>query len=701
MIQLDIVLYRFVCDISTFAGLFAEDAEGRSIPDTAAFHCTWSRVPRTRPASTAVAERIGGSTDNIYFKALGSDMALTFTPQPHQFLLNGENEVLTFSLRPSQYSVVGELPIIAKCTLDPNPYFDKPKKNYAVKLRDAAKQVTGRLLFSLLVHEVEGGHERGASADRMSRSPPSPASESFQGCRISLPRNPARDRLFKTSSPRQPSLGSGTPVKVPETVSMMRTQASGREQRLPTSAAASVAALTPNGGSSAGPSARINDALAALGAQAEGAVQASSNSAESIDVQFERIAVRSEGIDLDHPAPLLLGGEYSLKLRYGSFTYSTTQCLCANPKEVEYQGQQTCITLQSPPSAEKLRFSLWEVKKQVGGFSLDPAKFTVSPGVWKEYAIPFRYHPTGQKAVLDVRVRRLVAPLRGSPAGRHACTPPSHREPTMTTSATEPIAFSADDATPCPPNCQAELQSRRRDAGVDAVQQRQEQQQQQHLLSTSSSPPEREAAQRYSPLARGGRPSPPGSILVTRGAVERNSSRDTTPLRFNSANSDRSTPAGLHGGNVATLVVRGGWVRTPLSERPPPLTKNLADLPADRRPPDDHESYISEVLARLDRQARGRTRPQTSLMEEWIGWRDERERSRHNSSVGLMMRSSSLSSVGSCADSVASVSSRRASVPRATKSNADHSLLTPFTPDNGALRRRYRSPSPIARLPLV
>lgn len=698
MLQLDFVLYRFVCDIATFTGLFAEDAEGRSIPDTAAFHCTWSRTARTRQIAAAVSDRIGGSTDSIYFKALGPDMALTFSTQTHQFCIDGEKEVVTFALRPSQYSADGPLPIIAKGTLDPNPYFDKPKKNYAIKLRDAAGQVTGKLLFSLVVHEVDHEVEAPGSADRLVRSPfKSPGTNSLDGGRLSLSRNPARDKLFKSSPTRQSSLASGTPPRVlapppPSSSSYART-ASAKQQQQQQQHAAPV----PSGaGAYTSSPVRSSPPAAAAAALAPSGASAFVNCVESVDVQLERVTVRSEGIDLEHPAPLLLGGDYNLKIRYGSFAYSTTRCVCCNPKEVEYRGQQTCITLQRPPRTEKLRFSLWEDKKQVAGFSLDPAKFSAPAGVWKEYAIPFRYHPTGQKAALDVRVRRLVVPLDGSPVGRHSRTPPSHRQPTMTTGATEPIAFPAESASvPRRLVYNAETQTRLTATASADHQQQHQQQQQQEQRTPLRSPKRQDNATTKSP-------SSPRSIVVTGGLLANTTHRDATPHRhYHDADGDRSAHTGSRSGNPGGSAVRSGWQRTPILQRPPPLTQNLADLPADRRPPDDHETYIAEVLARLNRQPRGGPRQPTSLMEEWMGWRDDRERSRCNSVANSAVRSNSVSSVVSRADSLASVGSRHASVPRATKSIAEQSLMTPFTPDYSAFRRRRASPSPAARNPLV
>ncbi|KPA81748.1 hypothetical protein ABB37_04037 [Leptomonas pyrrhocoris] len=720
MIQLDFVLYRFVCDITAFTGLFAEDAEGRSIPDTAAFHCTWSRTPRSKQTAAAVTARIGGSTDSIYFKALGSDMALTFPTQAHQFLMDGEREVVTFALRPSQYSDDGALPIIAKGTLDPNPYSEKPKKNYAIRLRDAAGHVTGRLLFSLVAREIDGDHEQGTSADRAARSPKLPASHSREGSRTSLPKNPARDRLWKTSPPHQQPLASSTPPRVGEPTPPRRVHAGGEEQQQPTIVAAAATAPTSNGNSSPHrsspvPSPRSNGVMGSSAVSPPRTTSNLVNGVESVDVQLERITVRSEGIDLDHPAPLLLGGDYSLKVRYGSFSYSTTRCTCRNPKEVQYRGQQTCIMLQPAPGSEKLRFSLWEDKKQVAGFSLDPAKFTAALGVWKEYAIPFRYHPTGQKAALDVRVRRFVVPLDGSLAGRHDNTPSLHRQPTMTTGATEPIVFPADGAVPRRLTYHAEPPSSPPPAPADTGRPLRppqhtplrppspprKQPSQQHHQNVKQTSPEKGTPLRSSPLARGGNSSPAGSIAVTRGALQDALRRDGTPHRLYDAEADPSAHTGLRSQNPSCSVVRSGWVRTPMPERPSPLTRNLADLPADRRPPDDHEAYISEVLARLNRPPRGGSRQPTSLMEEWMSWRDDRERSRCNSVANSMVRSESVSSAVSRADSLASVTSRHASVPRATKSNADHSLMTPFTPDNGGFRRRHTSPSPAARNPLI
>ncbi|KAG5464447.1 hypothetical protein LSCM1_00634 [Leishmania martiniquensis] len=676
MIQLDVVLYRFVCDVSTFTGLFSEDAEGRRIPDVASFRCTWSRTPRANPTSSGAlaSHRVDGATEYTYFKALGADMALTFSPKPQQLILDGERDVITFAFRPSQYSAAGPLPVIAKGSLDPTPYFDKPMKNYAIKLRDAAGEVTGKLLFSLRVHEIDEEERATLRSNTVtSTAMRSPRSNSPSRGQMVLQRNPSRDRLLKTS---------------PRSERLLRQVAEGvtREEAPPQQ--------TRNATAQRSPPLR----QASPHSQRDYAV------VESVDIELERVAIKTESIDLDHPAPLLLGGRYSMKVRYGSSTFSTTRIACCNPKEVNLEGQQLRIPLKLADSAEKLRFSVWEDKRQVAGFSLDPAKFKPHAGEWKEYAIPFRYHPTGQQAALDVRVRRKESdnphPLSNRPL---SCRPSAG-------------LISSGAAAGVDSTTALQTVPREETHGVDPFNRYAVRGTHAQTPLRFSTPPKQyvgiDRASQEVPLphthasasSRRGGSSPPRFITVTSGIrATLDASRTNTPLsnfdHFAENSSQRvSDQRSTH--VRATSGTRGGWERTPMRQRPPPLTSNLADLPADLRPPDEHELYIAEVLARLERQQQA-PRPQTSLVEEWIGWRHERERSRCNSVSSIHQRSYSVSSAVSRADSLASAVSRRALAPRPTKSNANNSVMTPFTPDTSAVRRRRSLSSAVECSPII
>ncbi|KAG5465185.1 hypothetical protein LSCM4_00638 [Leishmania orientalis] len=671
MIQLDFVLYRFVCDVSTFTGLFAEDAEGRHIPDVAPFHCTWARTPRANPtpSGSLAPHRVDGATENTHFKALGTDMALTLSPTPHQLILDGERDVITFAIRPSQYSAAGPLPLIAKGALDPTPYFDKPMKNYAIKLRDAAGEVTGKLLFSLRVHEVDeeerttpNSHTLTSTAMRSSRS------NSPSRGQTALQRNPSRDRLLKTP-PRTEWRARQTVVVISGQEALSQRAHDANTQRSPP---------------------RRHESPYS---------QDGSPVTQGVDIQLERVVVKTESIDLEHPAPLLLGGGYCLKIRYGSYTYSTARAVCCNPKELNYEGQQACITLTPAGSTEKLRFSLWEDKRQVAGFSLDPVKFKPNLGEWKEYAIPFRYHPTGQRAALDVRVRRVENDSR---------RPVSDRKSSFLPSAVPTVSFAAGgvDATTvlraAPPESTHGAEASSKNAAQCAHAEtplRRSPLPKRHggIFDTSQEAPLPHA--RSSASSRRGDSSPPRFVMAAAGKIAPLDANPTNTPLSNIHHFAEDTSQRVSGYRTAHArepsVVHGGWERTPMRERPPPLTSNLADLPADRRPPDEHEKYIAEVLARLDRQQRA-PRQQTSLVEDWIGWRHEREQSRCNSVASVNQRSFSVGSVASRADSITSAVSRRALEPRPTKSNANNSVMAPFTPDTSALRRR-RSPSSAAK----
>ncbi|CAM44383.1 conserved hypothetical protein [Leishmania braziliensis MHOM/BR/75/M2904] len=668
MIQLDFVLYRFTCDISAFTGLFAEDAEGRHIPDVASFHCTWTHTPRAKPSpsSTAAEHYVNGATDDVHFKGLGTDMALLFPKLAHQLILDGMRDVITFAIRPSQYSAAGPLPVVAKGALDPRPYLGKPMKNYAIKLRDAVGGVVGKLLFSLRVHELDEEGQRAMPSDMVtSTALTSVPRNSPDRAQRAVQQDPSRDRLLKMPPSGEHRVHLASNV-------VERQEAAPQQTYVATSQRSSPCRQKSR------PSQRGVSVV------------------QTMDILLERVAVKTTSIDLDHPAPLLLGGEYHMKIRYGTYTFSTTPAVCTNPKEVVYKEQQASITLQPAGSTEKLRFSLWEGKRQVAGFSLDPAKFKSDVGEWKEYAIPFSYHPTEQRSALDVRVRRVetdcsgflsdwCAPSQPSPAPTASSTIADIDTTRASRAVTQPSTYDTN-----PSNWYAEGGARR-----------------QTPLRFSPSPNRyvgMNLTRNEGPLAhacsspssnRGGF-SLPDSITATLGLVPPlNANRTSTPLRaFDPcAESASQVMSGYRGAHVRDASpVHGGWERTPMRPRPPPLTSNLADLPADLRPPNEHEMYIAEVLARLDRQ-KGTARQQTSLMEDWAGWRNDPERSRCNSVSSMHLRSPSANSATSRADSMASVVSRRAVAPRPTKSNADNSVMLPFTPDTSVYRRRRSLPS--------
>ncbi|KAG5490758.1 hypothetical protein JKF63_00880 [Porcisia hertigi] len=490
---------------------------------------------------------------------------------------------------------------------------------------------------------------------------------------MSLERNPSRDRLLKTPPHQKPMQDDDVGVDRGE---------QQLAQPMPTTTAMR---STPVRGTSI------------FTKCTPGAVQ-------SLDIQLERIVVRSDSIDLDHPAPLLLGGEYSVRIRFGSYSFSTTPVVCCEPKEVVYKGQQACITLKPVDGSEKLRFSLLEGKRQVARFSLDPAKLKADVKEWKEYAIPFRYNPTGQRTALDVRVRRVETNGNRSPMNWRASPQPPAAITASSTAADAHATTSSNTApkplvdTTSPSNVHAE-------SGADSHAPRWSWSPE-HPHNTTN-PVAQKASQACSRLRssphRGLETSIDANTPTSGPLASSDTNRTNTPLRgsqWSAKDADQTVSGYRRARACEASSVQGGWEHTFMQQRPPPLTSNLADLPADRRPPSEHEKYIAEVLARLERHQQG-PRQHTSLEEEWVGWREQRERSRCDSVSDMHGRSTSVNSVVSRADSVVSVVSRRASAPRPTHSNADHAVMTPFSPDTSAYRHHRRRRSPPARNPLI
>ncbi|RNF25995.1 uncharacterized protein Tco025E_01782 [Trypanosoma conorhini] len=400
MISLDFTLYRLVCDVTTFTGIFAADAEGRRIPETSGFVCCWCRVPRLR--STAPIEP-SGSTSAAFFKARGSDMTLSFNNATGSLEIDADKDVIAFQLKPLSYGG-GPAPVVAKGTLDPLPYVGKAAKNYAIKLRGAANQVVGKLLFALEAKEAESGKgdvpatglglsdgqgaAAAAAADKLALPPdskPGAATAQYQH-----PRSPHQHRQLHGTENDNVFL-SQVHMQKKEYVSQSPPSATVTQRNS--------SEPFPDRHDSIGNAATTKDVVVAKPSNTRGAGY--------IEMNIEQIIVKSEAIDLNNPAPLLLGGSYYLKIRYGAFSSSTPAVECQTPRKLKYTHRVTVI--ETPERSLKLRFSLWEDGRQVAGFSLDPAKFRVAPGAWKEYSIPFRYYPTQQSLSLELAVRRFEA----------------------------------------------------------------------------------------------------------------------------------------------------------------------------------------------------------------------------------------------------------------------------------------------------
>ncbi|RNF05527.1 hypothetical protein TraAM80_04449 [Trypanosoma rangeli] len=390
MISLKFTLYRIVCDVTSFTGIFAPDAEGHCIPETSGFVCCWCRVPRLR--TTAPIEP-SGSTSATFFKALGSDMTLSFSNATGSLGVDTNKDVIAFHMKPLSYSG-GLAPVVAKGTLDPLPYVGKAAKNYAIKLRDAANQVVGKLLFALEAWETDGetggvpatgndlsDRQGAASVDKFALSPDSKPSAA----------------THHRHNHRHGDNGS-------ENVFPSQIQVHKKEYVPQSSPSATV---TQHNSTETFPDRHDSVENAVTAKDVSVAQRSNTQGSAYMEMDIEQIIVKNESISLNNPAPLLLGGSYYLKIRYGGFSSSTPSIECRSPIKLKYAHRVGVIGM--PERAHKLRFSLWEDDRQVAGFSLDPAKFRVPPGVWKEYSIPFRYYPTQQALSLELAVRRVEA----------------------------------------------------------------------------------------------------------------------------------------------------------------------------------------------------------------------------------------------------------------------------------------------------
>ncbi|ESL08690.1 hypothetical protein TRSC58_03604 [Trypanosoma rangeli SC58] len=390
MISLNFTLYRIVCDVTSFTGIFAPDAEGHCIPETSGFVCCWCRVPRLR---TAAPIEPNGSTSAAFFKALGSDMTLSFSSATGSVGIDANKDVIAFHMKPLSYS--GEhAPVVAKGTLDPLPYVGKPAKNYAIKLRDAANQVVGKLLFALEAWETDG--ETGGV--------PATGNDVSDGQGAAPVNKPAPYPDSKPSAASHHRHNHRHDDNGTENVCPGQMQVPNKEYVPQSSPSATV---TQHNSSETFPDRHdsVGNEVTVKGVSV--VQQSSAQGSGYMEMDIEQIIVKNESINLNNPAPLLLGGSYYLKIRYGGFSSSTPSIECRSPIKLKYVHRVKVVDM--PERAHKLRFSLWEDARQVAGFSLDPAKFRVSPGVWKEYSIPFRYYPTQQALSLELAVRRVEA----------------------------------------------------------------------------------------------------------------------------------------------------------------------------------------------------------------------------------------------------------------------------------------------------
>lgn len=400
MITLNFTLYRFVCDVTSFTRLFAPDTEGSRIPETASFACHWSSVPRVRAAGTVESN---GSTPAFFFKKQGTDMCLNFNSTMGGLDIDGGTSVIAFRVGPSDCAG-DSIPVVAKGTLDPLPFVGKPPKNYAIKLRDATGQVMGKLLFLLEVREMmeeEGVRNGLASVDRHIDS-------TLRAVPLNEPAGPSNGNL---------GVEKHNTIATTKKNSKTNNGDDGRQSQVQSQKNLGISISPPSPmmtqrnspdvvSNQQHPTKNTTVPLSECNVN-----QLVGQEPSCLDIDIERIIIKNETMEMDNPVPFLLGGMYHLKTRYGGASFSTPEIECHNPKEIVYSHRVTF--LEVPDISEKLRFSLWENNLQVAGFSLDPAKFRVTPGVRKEYTIPFRYYPTKQVVSLEVAVCRVGVSKKG------------------------------------------------------------------------------------------------------------------------------------------------------------------------------------------------------------------------------------------------------------------------------------------------
>lgn len=472
MLSVSFTVYRFVCDTGVFTGLFSEDEEGRRIPDTASFCCCWSVVPRAAQGQFNPADlrEPNGVSAHVYFKPHHEDMTLTFACAA-QMRLPAADAVLSFQLRPSEYDG-GEIPVVANGMVDPQHYLGKPKKNYAVKLRDASSQVIGKLLFSLHVEPEEEADGVDAAAPRSAPAPapPQPPATTTVPAFAAKPVYPP----FGAG----PSLGVGPDYAQRQALSPSRTSNSLRGASLPDDGYPSFrntpAPRSPNDGEGAAvyrpipqrtvtapASPRNDDRSGARGREGSGAA-AAARAEDSIPLKSTPVATpevggNREALELvveklsflesiaakrnsktkaerqrtgaglpprqhqpqqqpqSQPQPssvLFPRGSYVLRVREGPSVSSTALArTSADGPEVLFHSERFRLPMSSGGSGSdrRLRFGLWQDNRQAAGFSVEMGKLNLKPDTWKAYTIPFRHRLLDKTAALNVSVRHCTS----------------------------------------------------------------------------------------------------------------------------------------------------------------------------------------------------------------------------------------------------------------------------------------------------
>ncbi|CCW63275.1 unnamed protein product [Phytomonas sp. EM1] len=361
MLSLSFTMHRFLCSAMTFASLFEPDSRGHSIPETASFECVWARVPRAshRELNSVHIKQEGG-TSKSYFKVSGSDMVLYFSGDP-VILSVAVSDVIMFQLRPSVFGA-NSAPVLAKGTIDPTLYTEKPRTSYLISLRDALEEVLGTLSLSLKVNIDSGSRVTDSHSTRNHDSQyPHP--------------------LQLMSSPELLERDLSHRNRMPYTTSIASSRGQLIEYR--------------------------ND---------EGRMDQ-----QVLELVLEHVKLDSDSADAARVLPFVPKAEYNMKVQYGGITYTTSRVVCDTPKEVNFLKQKIYITMLPSGSREKLRFSLWENGRQVSGFSVDLMKLRADAGLSTEYTVPFRHHPTQRSVALGLSVRKTGA--IGVQASQSSMTP--------------------------------------------------------------------------------------------------------------------------------------------------------------------------------------------------------------------------------------------------------------------------------------
>ncbi|ORC85612.1 uncharacterized protein TM35_000342240 [Trypanosoma theileri] len=414
MISLNFTLYRFVSDPAGFHNLPNLD----SLP----FLCEWAPLPRNAHShshSQFYSRGRSGSTAPAVFAPAGDSMALGLSGHNASLELDPDTDVIAFVVR----AVHQHKPesVLARGTLDPVPFIGRPLKSYAIKLRDAAGDVVGRLLFSMEVREAYQ-FERPVEVTAVSGT-------SVEANRLRKDRKTIED-IVKNENKEKKSGGingnsngigdNNTNSKENNDKDRINTNLDHITGSMPyktkdiSSKSPPYSATTQCNSLETSPSRDNSQNRGSTNIpgniSVNGVKKKDEKKSDRLLIDIERVIIKKEAINLDNPAPLLLGGMYYAKVRYGENTLCTPAVECRSPKEIVYSSRVSFEEI--PDSGDKIRFSIWEDERQVAGFSLDPSKFRVTLGGHKEYSIPFRYYPTRQAASLEVTVHRVNSELK-------------------------------------------------------------------------------------------------------------------------------------------------------------------------------------------------------------------------------------------------------------------------------------------------